>query len=210
MLPSAGSTPSAVSSGLPPLRPNRRRRSRRRAQCPWRSRSRVLDGSRRPSVQRPAPKRRGHEERPDLQHVGEGVGVFERMRGIGVKEAAAIGAKLLDGFLARHRPNGNDLLGSLDRCRFDRAEQRLRSSERDEDKRDDDRHRQQYVKRRAGQIDPEVADRSRIPRAQSHAPAQRPWRDRSPRRRSCEPSARASARDDSSSSRRCSSASWCW
>ena len=103
-----------------------------------------------------------NEDGPYLEHVGEGVGVFERMRGIGVKEAAAICAKLLDRLLARHWANGYDLLGSLKRRRFDRASECLRSSERDERKSDDDRQRQQYVERRAREIDPEIADGRRF------------------------------------------------
>ena len=43
------------------------------------------------------------EQRPDLEDVGPGVRVLERMRGIGVEEAAAVGAELLDRLLARHR-----------------------------------------------------------------------------------------------------------
>jgi len=97
------------------------------------------------------------------------------MRGVGVKEAAAICAKLLDRFLARHWANGYDLLGSLERGRFDRASERLRSSERDERKSDDDRQRQQYIKRRAREIDPEVptvADSARAkPRTRAKAMA---------------------------------------
>ena len=39
---------------------------------------------------------RDQQQRPDLEDVGPGVGVFERMRRIGVEEAAAVGAQLLD------------------------------------------------------------------------------------------------------------------
>ena len=52
------------------------------------------------------------------------------MGGIGVEEAAAIGAELLDDFLARHRANGNGLLGPLERGRVDGAGQGLRNTER--------------------------------------------------------------------------------
>ena len=88
-------------------------------------------------------------------------GILERMRGIGVHEAAAVGAELLDRLLARHRPDRNGLLGAFERRRVDRTGQRLRHAERDEDEREDDRDRQQDVENDAAHIDPEIADRRR-------------------------------------------------
>ena len=54
--------------------------------------------------------------------------------GIGVEEAAAVGAELLDDFLARHRPNGNRLLRPFERGRIDRAGKRLRHAKSEQDK----------------------------------------------------------------------------
>ena len=48
-------------------------------------------------------------------------GVLEGMGGIGVEEAAAIGAKLLDCLLAGHRTQCDHLLGALERGGIDRA-----------------------------------------------------------------------------------------
>ena len=79
------------------------------------------------------------------------------MRGIGVEEAAAVGAKFLDGFLARDRTNGNDLLGPFQRRRLESAGQSLRRAEHDQREGDDDRQRQQNIKCRPRHIDPEIA-----------------------------------------------------
>ena len=102
---------------------------------------------------------RDDEQRPDLQDVGPDVRVLERMGGIGVEEAAAVGAELLDDFLARHRPDGDRLLRPFERGRIDRAGKRLRNAEGEQDEGADERDRQQDVERHAGHIDPEIADR---------------------------------------------------
>ena len=43
------------------------------------------------------------EDRPHLDEIGERVGILERMRGVGVEEAAAVGAELLDRYLRGDR-----------------------------------------------------------------------------------------------------------
>ena len=83
------------------------------------------------------------------------------MRRIGVEKAAAVGPKLLDNLLARHRADRDGLFRALQRRCVDRAGQRLRYAERDEDQRPDHCDRQEDVKRDPGQIDPEIADRGR-------------------------------------------------
>ena len=83
------------------------------------------------------------------------------MSGIGVEEAAAVGAELLDDLLARHRPDRDRLFRAFERRRVDGALKRLRHAQGDEDERADDRDRQQKIKRDAGHIDPEVPDRGR-------------------------------------------------
>jgi len=58
------------------------------------------------------PKVRGSEKlmtsnrKISIQFVQVGR-ILERMRGVGVEEAAAVGAEFLDGFLAGHRPTGD-------------------------------------------------------------------------------------------------------
>ena len=64
-----------------------------------------------PGVARELPdhvrKARGNQQdREDLQQVGERRGVLERMRRVGVEEAAAVGAELLDRLLGRDRALG--------------------------------------------------------------------------------------------------------
>ena len=88
-------------------------------------------------------RRRDREDQQQLDEVREPGRVLERMRGVDVEEAAAVGAELLD-----------DLL------RGDRAgAQRLDDALRDEDQADDDRDRQQHVDERLDEVAVEVADR---------------------------------------------------
>ena len=101
------------------------------------------------------------QQRPDLEKVGPGVGVFERMGGVGVEEAAAVGAELLDDLLAGHRTNRYGLLGAFQGRGVDGPDQGLRHAQGDEDQRPDDRDRQQNVEGDSGQIGPEIADSGR-------------------------------------------------
>ena len=99
------------------------------------------------------------EDRHHLDEVGDRVGVLERMRGVGVEEAAAIGAEHLDGDLRGDRAERDRLLRAFERRRVDIGAERLRHAETDVDERQHDAERQQDVERGAGQIDPEIADR---------------------------------------------------
>ena len=82
------------------------------------------------------------------------------MGGIGVEEAAAVGAEHLDGDLRGHGPDGNRLLGAFQRRRIHIGAEGLRHALPDEEQPIDDTNRQQDVKRAAGDIDPEVANRA--------------------------------------------------
>ncbi len=90
------------------------------------------------------------------------VGVLVRMRRVGVEEAAAVGAELLDGELTGDRTLRDRLLGAFERRRIDVLAEVLRHAERDKRECRDDRQRQQHVKRDPRQVDPEVADRRRL------------------------------------------------
>ena len=50
-------------------------------------------------------RRRNAEDEQHLDHVGDRRRVLERMRAVGVEEAAAVGAELLDDFLRGHGPS---------------------------------------------------------------------------------------------------------
>ena len=89
-------------------------------------------------------------------------GFSNGMRGIGVEEAAAVGAEHLDRDLRCDGPERDDLLGALQRRRGDRTGERLRDAERDQDQRINDADRQQDVERDPGQIGPEIADALRL------------------------------------------------
>ena len=54
--------------------------------------------------------RRYQQDGQHFQKIGERRGVFERMGGIGVEKAAAVGAQLLDGDLRGRRPKRQGLL----------------------------------------------------------------------------------------------------
>ena len=122
-LPADGSTPSAVRIGLPAASPSRRRRS------PTTRKTAIADENRPALPDRADDAAEGEDrgdrdeqQRPDLEEVGPGVGVLERMGGVGVEEAAAVGAELLDDLLARDRPDRDRLLRPFERRRVDRAQ----------------------------------------------------------------------------------------
>ena len=104
-------------------------------------------------------RRAEREDRHHLDQVGDRVGIFEGMRGIGVEEAAAIGAEHLDGDLRGHRTDRDRLLRTFERGGVDIGAERLRHAEPDIDEGQHDAERQQDVERAAGHIDPEIADR---------------------------------------------------
>ena len=81
------------------------------------------------------------------------------MRGIGVEEAAAIGAEHLDRHLRGDRADRDGLLGAFQRGGVDIGTERLRHALPDQKQRGDDADRHQDVERASGDIDPEVADR---------------------------------------------------
>ena len=117
------------------------------------------------------------QDREHLEEVRERRRVLERVRGVHVEEAAAVGAELLDRDLRGRGPQREDLLGDAalpsgvrDRLvvlgQLDDRDLRvgakcLHHALRDQDQREDDRERQQDVERGPGQVDPEVADGAR-------------------------------------------------
>ena len=87
------------------------------------------------------------------------------MRGIGIEEAAAIGAEHLDGDLRGDRADRDGLLGAFERRRVHVGAERLRNALPDQEQRIGHADRDEDVERAAGDIDPEIADRAhRVPR----------------------------------------------
>ena len=155
----AGSSPSAaklrVAGRLPPS-------SRRRA-GEEHDRHGGVDRPALPLVLDHAPERVGERGRRSAgcrasQEIAERRRILVRHRGVGVPEAAAIGAELLDGDLRGRRALADRLLGAFERRRVDISAEVLRNALPDEDERGDDRQRQQHVEGAAGEIDPEIAD----------------------------------------------------
>ena len=155
-------------------------------------------------------RRADREDREHLHEVRQRRRVLERMRGIGVEEAAAVGAEHLDRDLRGDRADRDGLLGAFERRRLDIGAERLRHALPDQEQRVDDADRQQDVERAARDIDPEIADGAASTRARSRGSARPPARCRSRPTGSSGASGPASARDRTSCFRRRSSASWCW
>ena len=103
-------------------------------------------------------RRAEREDREHLDEIRQRGRVLERMRGIGIEEAAAIGAEHLDGDLRGDRPDRDGLLGAFQRGGLDIGAERLRHALPDQEDRVDDADRQQDVERAARDIDPEIAD----------------------------------------------------
>ena len=93
-----------------------------------------------------------------LDKIGKRRGILERMRGVGVEEAAAVRPQLLDRDLGRRGALGNGLRlafqGSRRRVLFEVLNHALRAEEQGAD----ERERQQDIYRAANHVDPEVAD----------------------------------------------------
>ncbi len=98
------------------------------------------------------------EDRDHLHEVRQRGRVLEGVRGVGVEEAAAIGAEHLDRDLRGDRADRDGLLGAFQRRRLDIGTERLRHALPDQEQRVDDADRQQHIERAAGDIDPEIAD----------------------------------------------------
>ena len=99
-----------------------------------------------------------HEDGQHLDEVRQRGRVLERMRGVGVEEAAAIGAEHLDGDLRGDRADGDGLSGAFQRGGVDVRSERLRNALPNQKQCVDDADRHQDVERAAGDIDPEVAN----------------------------------------------------
>ena len=98
------------------------------------------------------------EDRDGLEEVRKCGRVFEGVSGVGIEEAAAVGAKHLDGDLRGHRANGDGLLSAFQRRSIDVSAQGLRHSLPDEEQGKWNADGQEDVERAAGDIDPEIAD----------------------------------------------------
>ena len=88
---------------------------------------------------------------------------------IGVEKAAAVGPKLLDDLLARHRSDRDALFRPFQRRGVNRSGKRLRHAERNQQNGPEHSDGQQNVEGDSGQIGPEIADSGRRgPRKAAH------------------------------------------
>ncbi len=105
------------------------------------------------------------EDRDHLHEIRQRGRVLERVRGVGVEKAAAVGAEHLDRDLRGDRADRDGLLGAFQRRRVDVRAERLRDPLPDQEQRVRHADRQQDVEGAARDIDPEIADRAhRVPR----------------------------------------------
>ena len=100
------------------------------------------------------------EDRDHLDEIRQRGRVLERMRSIGVEEAAAIGAEHLDRDLGGNRAHGNGLLGAFQRCRINIRPKCLRHTLPHQKQGIRNADRNENVERATGHIDPEIADGS--------------------------------------------------
>ena len=80
------------------------------------------------------------------------------MGGVGVEEAAAIGAHMLDGLERGHRPQRDRLVCSLHRMRGDAGGKGLRLALLDQQQREHERRGHQHARREADQVPVEIAE----------------------------------------------------
>ena len=111
--------------------------------------------------ERPGHGHRDDEDRPALQHVGEGVGVLERMGGVRTEITAAVRTQLLDGHDGRRGALRNDLLLTFERRQGLLAVERHRRAVDDQQDTNEQRERHQDTGRALDEVNPEVADRLR-------------------------------------------------
>ena len=90
-------------------------------------------------------RERDREHRQHLDQVGERGRVLEGVGRVGVEEAAAVVAQLLDDLLRGDRTDRDRLLAALERRHRGRRSERLGHALPDQDDRDHDRDRQQDV-----------------------------------------------------------------
>ena len=100
------------------------------------------------------------ENRQHLHKIGQGGRVFERVRRVGIEEAATVRSEHFDGFLRRHWPHRQELF-----CPFQRGircvrQQVLQAALLYEEQRDQQRNRQQDPQRNARQVYPCVTQRA--------------------------------------------------
>ena len=101
--------------------------------------------------------RRDHQQHPHFEQVSKWRRIFERMGGVGIEEASAVGAQFLDGFLGGHRSLRDDLLGAFHGGHGGVGLQILNHALRAQKQSADERYRQQHVQGRAGHVHPEIA-----------------------------------------------------
>jgi hypothetical protein len=101
---------------------------------------------------------RQHDHQQRLHQVGDGGCILKRMRGVGIEEAAAIGAQMLDGLKRGYRPECDRLVSSLHRMRGDDGGEGLRLTLLDHQQREHERSRHQHARREADEVTVEIAE----------------------------------------------------
>ena len=103
---------------------------------------------------------RDDQDQQHLDEVGEAARVLERVGGVDVEEAAAVGPELLDRLLRGDRALAEDLGAAGEGVDDAVVAEVLDHALGDEEERADDRDRQQHVEQDPDQVLPEVAERA--------------------------------------------------
>ena len=103
-------------------------------------------------------RHRKDQDRPALEDIGKGIGVFERVCRVGAEIAATVGAQLFDRHDGRCGALRDDLLLAFERSDGLFAVERHRGSVDDEQDTHDERQRHQNTGYALGKEHPEVAD----------------------------------------------------
>ncbi|CCK17798.1 Trichohyalin [Cronobacter universalis NCTC 9529] len=104
-----------------------------------------------------AERRRDQKDSQHLYEIGQRGRVLKRMRGVGVKEAAAVGAEHFDRLLRRHRPHRQHLPRAFQRGERLVGREVLNRALLNKKQGDNQRNGHQHPQRDAGEILPGVA-----------------------------------------------------
>ena len=101
---------------------------------------------------------RDKQDQEDLDEICEAVRILERVRGVRVEETATVRAELLDRFLARDGPAGNDLCSTGEGVHVLGGVEVLDGAAGDQKDRADERDRQKDAEVTAHEVNPEVTE----------------------------------------------------
>ena len=129
-------------------------------------------------------RERDGEGEPDVEQVGERRRVLQGVGQVDVEEPTTVGPELHDGTHESGRATGDGLGDAVQRIvDRDRPGQGLHGAGADDDDAGEEGDGEEDVEHAPGDVDPEVADRRRVPAGEAPRPWRSPRRCRRPRSR---------------------------